>query len=107
VEEAGENANLLYHPAVSGAPESLSFYNDLRAFYLAPSGTAGLNGTGVYKATKIGAGGRVETYTGDYKLDIKQSGTDSVAISGTLTNAWNIAGCSFTFQAILGLKPGT
>jgi hypothetical protein len=107
VAEAGDTANLLYHPAFAGSPESLSLFNDVRAFYLESSGSAGLNGTGVYRATKISAGGRLKTYAGDYKLDIRQAGTDIVKIAGTLTNAWDIKGCSFTFQAVLGLKPGS
>jgi len=105
--QAGDTANLVYRPAIAGVQtnEALAILNDFRALYIAPSGTASLNGSGVYKATKIGNAGVLSFYSADYALSIKQIGPDIVTVSGTLARAWDIEGCTITFQAVLGLKP--
>jgi hypothetical protein len=107
VVQAGDTANLVYRPAIAGVQtnEGLAILNDFRALYIAPSGKASLNGTGIYKATKIGAAGVLSFYSAAYSFSIKQIGPDIVTVSGTLARAWDIEGCTITFQAVLGLKP--
>jgi hypothetical protein len=107
VEQAGDTADLVYHPAVAGVQtnEGLAIFSDFRALYVAPTGASSLNGTGVYDGTKIGGAGTLSAYSAGYNLDIKHIGQDIVTISGTLANAWDVQGCTVTFQAVLGLKP--
>jgi hypothetical protein len=109
VERPGDVANLIYRPAVTGVqsgPDSLAFLTDTRALHIEPaSATASLNSSGTYHAVKISSDAALVYYGGDYSLTITQVATDIVTISGTIDNAWDVRGCSVTFQSVLGLHP--
>ncbi len=105
----GTEATLVYRPLITGVQagtETLSLHNDMRAELLEPT-TAGasLNGAGVYRAAKLSAGGNLVYYRGKYALTVSPITSTIMTLTGTLTNAWNVTGCTITFQSTLGLRP--
>jgi hypothetical protein len=111
VELLGGQFDLTYYPIIEGkqnGPEALAFFNDGRAQLLQATDPVGsLNGTGTYNATKISSSAEIFYFSGSYNLSIKPISASAVSLAGTITNAWDIAGCTITFQSTLGIRPTT
>jgi hypothetical protein len=111
VEALGGQFNLTYYPIIAGqqnGPEALAFFNDGRAQLLVATQSSGsLNGSGTYNATKISADAEIFYFSGSYDFTITTISASALTLAGTVTNAWDIAGCKITFQSVLGLRPNT
>ncbi len=63
-----------------------------------------MNGTGKYAGFAFNSKAKVLQYTGSFDLTVTPTpvaaGTDTVSITGTITNLFNMQGCNRTFKAI-------
>jgi hypothetical protein len=107
VTQTGSTSSIVYKPQGPGqaGPDSLAIFDDDRAMYIEPNTGGSLNGSGLYKAVKIAAGAKVISFVAGYKISLAQSSPAVIYLTGTISNYWDVSGCTITFEAALGHKP--
>jgi hypothetical protein len=112
VAEVDDYYTVVYRPILTQikqpGPEGLAFYTDRSSqVFNSPSSSKSLDGTGTYKGDGIGSHANSFAFAGTYALTISAvtPTTPIVTVDGTLTNFWDTAGCTVTFESVLGLRP--